>query len=278
MKLQFNFLLVLVFFMSSYTFAEATFNRGTTATSFLTFDEKPKTILLHNYNSTEPNRIGTEILFSNSPLLNLKTNSFSSDRFNIYVRAGLLYENLTVDNSTEDIYSFDFDPKINYKFGFELEFILPHYKKKWALIMEPNFQIYKNDMERTVTLGHTITKDVKIDVNYKHLDLPIGFRYFFFLNSFSRMYVNAAYLVTFNFDSYVQFSGTKEEKLDIKHFHGLELGIGYNHHNIFNIEFKHLIKRELLKKYNLEDAKHSAFSITLGFNLSKQNHNFEWMI
>lgn len=68
----------------------------------------------------------------------------ASGKFNLYLRAGLNFHNLKIENNYL-YFTSNYPSKTSFRFGVELEWIMPFNKNKWALIFEPNYYSYKNE-------------------------------------------------------------------------------------------------------------------------------------
>ncbi|MFZ4464894.1 MAG: hypothetical protein ACOYN5_13685, partial [Bacteroidales bacterium] len=118
--------------------------------------------------------------------------------FNLRLSSGLNYSSLSITRnvgSTE--FQNEFDPKLNFRFALEAEYILPVNKNKWGVIFEPSYQYF--------TGTNPVDKNSKA-LHYQSIDFSFGMRYYFFLNEkmkvFTNVIVNSA--ASLDFDSYYE--------------------------------------------------------------------------
>jgi hypothetical protein len=76
----------------------------------------------------------------------------------------------------------DFGSKQYLTFGAEAEFILPFNKNKWSVIAEPTYNSFK---------AKGTTEIDEVTMNYKYLQLTVGFRHYLFLNANAKIFLNA---------------------------------------------------------------------------------------
>jgi len=62
------------------------------------------------------------------------------DKLNLTLRPGMTSTSLSINDRDSNISNIDFDRELVYRFGIELELILPFNKNKWAFIIEPTHQ------------------------------------------------------------------------------------------------------------------------------------------
>ncbi|QGK75201.1 autotransporter outer membrane beta-barrel domain-containing protein [Flavobacterium sp. SLB02] len=189
------------------------------------------------------------------------------DLFNLTVRPRLNSSLLSMSSSNVDFYNVKFDSKSNIGVGLEAEFIFPFNRNKWALIVEPTYQYYKNEKtkETTSLLGGQVT--AKVD--YKSIELPIGLRHYFFLKNDSKIFINASYLVDFALNSKIELfrkDGSSINSLDVKSRSTLALGVGGKLHDKYSIELRYIIDRSIVKDYIFVNSSFSTASLILGYS------------
>lgn len=189
------------------------------------------------------------------------------DLFNLNVRPRLNNSTLSISSSTIDFYNFNFDPKTSFGIGLEAEFILPFNKNKWSLIIEPTYQYYKAEKTKETTALQGGEATAKAD--YKSIELPIGFRHYFFLKNNSKIFINASYLMDFALNSKIEFvrkDGSQLSSLDIKSGSTIALGVGGKLHDKYSIEFRYLIGRNIRKENIYIDSSYATASLILGYS------------
>lgn len=181
----------------------------------------------------------------------------NQDFFNLNLRVGLNNGNLSIQryspySNTET----KFGSKLGFRAGLEAEFVLPFNKNKWALIIEPTYQDYSAENK----IGK---RDAKVD--YKSLELPIGVRYYFFLNDNSKIFVNASYVFDFGLRSKVDFSSGSD--LDIKSRNNIAFGLGYKYVDRYSLEARYNLNRAILGNYINYNSDYNSLSLVLGYTL-----------
>ena len=115
-------------------------------------------------------------------------------RFSVRVFTGINFYSVLINNRT--------DPKIGLKVGAELEAILPISKSKMAVFLAPAYQAFRSDpVEFSL---QTATLD------YKGLELPVGFRHYLFLNTRSKLFFEGMFVVDIPFANKIDFSSRED--------------------------------------------------------------------
>jgi hypothetical protein len=156
------------------------------------------------------------------------------DFFNLNIRPGLSLSKLTVDSYStyQDV---DFDVEPTFRAGVEGEFILPFNKNKWSVFIEPTYQYYKS--EKDLEKYHVI-------VHYESIEIPIGGRYYFFLGKKSKIFVDAAYVLDFAFNSTLNYEDIWQTEL--RSLGNFAFGAGYKFHDRLSLELRYQAKREVI--------------------------------
>ncbi|WP_158281298.1 outer membrane beta-barrel protein [Dyadobacter jejuensis] len=178
------------------------------------------------------------------------------DMFNLNIRPGLNFTALSIKNTLTDYGKIDFDRKLSFRLGIESEFILPFNKNKWAILVEPTFQYFK---------AEKIEKSEKATIDYKSIELPIGLRYYIFLNDQSKLFINGS--IIFDFRSNSKISLNNLNYLDISNASNFAGGIGYKYHDKFSLELRYQTSRNILREYTFWDSQYQTVSLILGYSL-----------
>jgi hypothetical protein len=231
-------------------------------------DNAPKNIEYVRYDQKD-----LEKIFLN---YNICTNSNSityeskqkKDLFNLTIRPGLNLSSVTIGNPSLKIDNIDFGNKSNLRFGIEAEFILPYYKNKWAVIVEPTFRNYKSEVSQPST--STAGGIVNAKINYQSIELPIGVRHYIFLNQKSKLFLNVAFILDFSSNSKIELTrkdGTELYSLEVNTRNNFGLGIGYKYGNRFSIELRNETSRKVLGSYLFWDSEYKSFAAILGYSI-----------
>lgn len=154
-----------------------------------------------------------------------------------------------------------FNDKIVFKYGIELEYIFSSKNKKWSLFFEPTYQSYSSEPKSVYSGNSTYY------IDYSSIEIPVGLRHYFFLNKKNKIFVNAGVNLDlvlngeFNFDNSfsAKISNTPENYF---------LGLGYNFNNKLSLEFRYNSPRSIvppLFSFNGPNNFNNA-SLKLGYN------------
>lgn len=137
-----------------------------------------------------------------------------------------------ININTYKIYQTDFDTKISPRIGFEYEMILPFNKNKWGVFMEPNFRFYKAKGNPNIS-GFPNPMEVK----YNSIELPIGLRYYMFLNEKSKVFINIGFAFDIALNSY-------EWKRNVENSRNYFFGVGFNFNDKVSLEARGYSNKE----------------------------------
>lgn len=178
------------------------------------------------------------------------------DLFNLSLRLGVNSSSLSIVNGLYSDRSVDFENKLVLRFGIEAEFILPFYKNKWALIIEPTYQSYKSEKELT-------TSNAKVE--YSSIQLPLGLRHYFFLNNNSKIFINASYIRDFPNNSSVSYNTGSEWEIT-KTDASFGFGIGYKKDDKYSLEFRYHTARAIVNS-DFIGSDYNTSSIIFGYSI-----------
>lgn len=190
------------------------------------------------------------------------------DYFNLSIRPGVNLSNLNIQNSLMESSETDYGNKFSFRFGTELEFILPYNKSKWAIILEPTYQYYRSENYKEKIIGPgdvVLTK-----VNYQSIELPIGFKHYFYFNDHSKIFVNISYVFDFAFNSSIESSIKGEslnEPLEINSTGNFAFGLGYKFKDRYSMEIRYQTAREVLHSYSYWYSDYKTLSLLFGYTI-----------
>ncbi len=191
------------------------------------------------------------------------------DIFHMAVRAGVSLASLEIQNSSGNQRDNDFDNKLSFRLGVEAECILPFNKNKWSIVLEPTYQYYKAENTREtgrIVLGGNIT--TKVD--YQSIELPLGLRYYVFLNNQSKLFVNVFYVADIPMNSFIGFTwdnGTPTSRLEMDSSGNGAFGLGYKYGKRMSVEVRYHTDREVLGNYRDWASSYNKVSLILGYSL-----------
>lgn len=186
------------------------------------------------------------------------------DLFNLNLKPGIQASSLKMRIGSKN---FDSGIEVGFRFGIELEFILPINKNKWAIFSEPSFQYQESENTTdviSVVTGTVITTSTLFS-DYKSIELPLGFRHYFFLNPNSKIFVNAAYVIDFNFASKAYGGGGFETPYN--RGRNLAFGVGYNYKKKYSLEIRHGLRRDLHIFYRNAKSEFRTVSLIFGYTI-----------
>tara|TARA_R110002050_G_scaffold298492_2_gene461882 strand:- start:2231 stop:3520 length:1290 start_codon:yes stop_codon:yes gene_type:complete len=189
--------------------------------------------------------------------------------FNLSIRPRINNSSLSIVNegfNAKD--KIEFDNETGFGIGAEAEVILPYQKYKWSIIVEPSYHSYKSETINTdvsVIFGGTI--ESKID--YTSIEIPVGFRHYFFLNKNSKIFINASVVFDLETNSSITFNRSDSSNdiiLKTNSQQNYAFGIGYKY-NKFSVEARYQTKRELIWNNRILNSEYKSFSFILGYSI-----------
>lgn len=205
---------------------------------------------------------------NNSEYTVFKSNE-KRDLFNLNIRPGISTTVISISNSTLPTpdYNRDFDNKIGYRFGLEAEYFLPFNKNKWALIFEPTYVGgYKAEKSR---LDSKTQEELKGNIQYNAIELPIGVRHYVFLDGNSSLFMNGQIVMehSVNSEAYVEYSTQRNTPLELKPTTSFAFGLGYKYKQKYSVEFRANLGKNILEKYKDWDSDYKSFALTFGYSI-----------
>lgn len=192
----------------------------------------------------------------------LKSDSEKSS-FNLYIKPGISFNSAKFQISGGSDLDTDFESKLSPRFGVQLEFILPTRRNKWSVFVEPTYQTYKQE-SKNVGLSPAM-------IEYSSIELPIGVRYYMFLNKDAKLFlegfVNVAdFQIGENYITY-QIPGTSAEKTyELQSQVTVGGGIGFSYKNKYSVSAKYVAK-DLSRKYLFFKLPYNSFFISAAYNI-----------
>lgn len=188
--------------------------------------------------------------------------------FKIYLKPRLNFTSFEIDNTLNSFKETEFDSQINPGFGIEAEFVFPFNKNKWALFFEPTYHSYKT--KKTYESTSVTSGDITAKVSYVSIELPIGVRHYFHLNSKSKLFLNTAFIyeVGTKKDS-IEFklNGVDLQGMDIISYSNFAVGAGYKYNNKYSFEIRYIEKGNVLESYHNWTSSYNSWSFILGYSI-----------
>jgi hypothetical protein len=214
--------------------------------SRLTYKESPLLKYFLSYNNC---RGGNVIDLSRQKRVNF---------FHVRAKTGLNHASLTL-KSASDVPGYiappiEFESRTTFRFGLEAEFSLPFNNDKWSVLIEPTFEYYKSDP--VLSIGNLPPTD------YKAIVVPIGGRYYMFLNDRSKLFLNVHYSLNLAM-------GSNVGALELNTFsprNDLSGGIGIQLNQI-SAEFRYTARGNLTGDYIFWRGEYNKISLIFGYEI-----------
>lgn len=192
----------------------------------------------------------------------------TKDLFNLSIRPGISSSKVSLANPTVPFMNNQFENPVNPRIGIETELVFPFQKNKWSLIAEPTLRSFKSDNTKDapqLTGGLLAT-----EVRYQSIELPVGFRHYFFINDASRVFVNAGYCLDFAFNSGFEFEAAGDRPIGsakIKSLDNFFAGTGFNYQGKYAIEVRYFTGREILGSHRVWRSNFQSWSLIVAYSL-----------
>ncbi|NRB59841.1 MAG: PorT family protein [Winogradskyella sp.] len=174
----------------------------------------------------------------------------------INIRPGINYSTLKIQPNGQGNSSINFDSKFSLRIGLEAEFILPFNNNKWAIIVEPTLVSFK---------GENIESSSQLNINYRSLEIPVGLRYNFFLNSKDKLFLNTGFVFDLINNSTIQIDNFAEG--DITSAQNFMFGLGFNNGKKTSFELRYYTGKNITKTGATAQSDLSSLSLILGYRI-----------
>lgn len=188
------------------------------------------------------------------------SNNTKRNHFNLKLAPGVNLMSMTISNSLLDSRELSFGTSIGLRMGLESELILPFNMNKWGIVIEPTLQYYKEEKE---------VEDKSAIVQFKSIEIPVGLRYYSFLNDHTKFFINGFYVSNFalNFDSKIEHRYKSEKTtLEVYSRNNYAIGGGIDYKRL-SMEARYYSKRNMTGQYYSWSTDYSRFSIIVGYKL-----------
>ena len=145
------------------------------------------------------------------------------------------------------------DSELSFKFGGEFEYVFPFNNNKWSAFIEPTYQSFSQD----------VGSNNFYETNYKSIEIPIGVRHYFFINSDNKIFTNGGFNLDWALNDYLIEKPTNLYEIDttVNYF----LGIGYELNNKYSLEFRYNTARDLTR-LSTTTSNFINYSLKIGYN------------
>jgi len=187
------------------------------------------------------------------------------DLFNLTVLGGFEQASLDIED-TEFFGNIGFGSMSGFKFGVELEYILPFNQNKWSVILQPLYQSFK--AENTLANDGVVDGFINAEIDYRSIEAPLGIRYSFFLNDSSKLSIDFSYLIDLSLGSDVdlrRLNGESLRQINIDR-DSLVFGLGYKYQDRYMILLRYTPESKAIVE-NTWNSGYSSFSALIGYTL-----------
>lgn len=188
----------------------------------------------------------------------------SESKFNLTIRPGITSGSASIRKQGVEL---GFDSKGGYRIGLEAEYILPFHNGKWGMFVEAAYRNYTAEKDKSINEAFpTLRNTTTVTVVYNSIELPLGVRYYMFLNKDSAVFINGAYVIDISvLDSSITSSKESSYNLDFKSEGGFAIGAGFKFKNKYSIEARYLSPKNIINYTNVT-ADYESFSLIAGYN------------
>lgn len=120
------------------------------------------------------------------------TSSRDKISLKVNIRPGLSLSSLTFERDEINPVKSDFGPGLAYRFGAEIEVVLPYQQRKWSVVVEPVFHSYQDNDNRDSGGDY---------VDYNSIELSAAIRHYFYLPNDHSFFINGGIIADFPFSS-----------------------------------------------------------------------------
>lgn len=192
----------------------------------------------------------------------------------IKVIPGLSFASVSAKNSANSSLNVDFDNKMVFKIGAEVEYVFPFNKNKWSLFANPMYQKYeseKNYIYYSTSAMENPETSYNAKIDYSSVQLPVGIRHYMFLNQNSKIFINALYSFEISGNSKISYTNMTPGSIAKGDFEShsdtnFAFGLGYNFKSKFSVEARFNTKKELMD-YQTYSAKYNAVDFIVGYTI-----------
>jgi hypothetical protein len=174
--------------------------------------------------------------------------------FHLNIRPGIDLSSLILkDNSSGYMTKYSYGSKASFRIGAEAELILPIYRNKWSVLLEPEYRSYNSS-----------SGGPGFEVDYKAIQVLLGARYYMFIGGQSKLYLAAELFTNFQLNSTLQYEGND---LSIQPRLGEAVSAGFRYGDRFSIELNYTLPEQILDNYYFLRANLTATSLIVSYRI-----------
>lgn len=208
--------------------------------------------------------------------INVIENIENKGNFNLTLRPGVNQSSHSLHNESnsaiEGTRDLEFENKTSFRFGIELEYILPVNRNKWSIIFEPTYQSYKSKADlKLPEIYEYLGREALID--YKSIEIPIGVRHYMYLNDDLKIFLNMSLVLDIMFgDKIIDFDTANDfehpflNDIEMKSALNGAFGIGAKY-NRYSVELRYYTPRNLALNATQWESKYQNLSLIAGISI-----------
>jgi hypothetical protein len=184
-------------------------------------------------------------------------------------------------HSNYELITNDFERLTTPVVSVEVEYVLPYRNRKWSIFAEPTYQQGKHEMNsfffryegRLDNRRVYYPRREDININYTHISIPMGARYSYHLNNYSRVFVNAAvgFSALLSKSQIYEVGGfeNKREFRTIQHFSEPSgtVGLGFKYKNRVSVEGNYHLAKKVANSTGWQINYRDSFNVMLGYTI-----------
>ena len=183
--------------------------------------------------------------------------SAEKTKLHVTPRIGLSINQVEVNHLVYAGYQYDFGTKSNFRFGLELEAVLPFNRGECAVALERAFTSYKADSDGS---------DWTADINYQALELHAVLRHYMFLNDNSKLFLNAGFVYSTDVNNAMYSPIRRPDPVAIDMNFQLVFGAGYKYKKL-SAEIRYIGDQSMIINHSTWQAHYTSYSFVLGYEL-----------
>lgn len=200
-----------------------------------------------------------------------KGNLEKAKNINLRFKAGLSYYNSIAKESAIRFNDENEFSGFTYSVGFETEFVMNFFRKKFSVVLEPTYTSFK-DEENFVSKIPSAAQPLNsysVSVNYSKFDLPLGLRYKYFLPNNSSIYFTLSYSMFIAEKATANFSSSaviREYDFSLNSRFS-SLNLGYIFKDKYSLEFRYGVTESRNYDESNRGFKSNTLSLLVGYRL-----------
>jgi hypothetical protein len=179
--------------------------------------------------------------------------------FRIKITPGVSLTSYKINNAQAQRQSVNFGTKPLMRWGLEFEQVLPYQNNKTSIWAEPSLQVYSAEKRAEQNIYN-------VKIGYVSLDIPLGFRYYFFLNDQTSIFADGAIVITQAGGNitYTNSAGGSFPVPLARYALNASAGIGIRHRK-FSLASRYYLPRELFRTSGSFQSRYQTLAFILGY-------------